>query len=65
MTDRKPAPGISRDQRISEEGLQRLERQLRCGAQISDMVLAQWIKRYGAPVIALLQRYDRYPQDTE
>jgi hypothetical protein len=42
-----PAPGVSREQRISDEGLQRLQKQLQSGVRISDMVLQQWIKRYG------------------
>jgi hypothetical protein len=65
MTNKKPEPGITRESRISQEGLQRFERQLQSGAAMSDVVLAQWIKRYGAPVVALLQRYGRYPLDTE
>ncbi len=44
---RQPAPGISRTQRLSEEGLRRLARQLESGAGISDQVLRQWIRRYG------------------
>lgn len=65
MTNIKPEPGIARDSRISEVGLQRLERQLQRGAAVSDRVLAQWVKRYGATVVALLQRYGRYPLETE
>jgi len=40
-------PGISRKERISEEGLQRLERQLARGAKMSPRILEQWVKRYG------------------
>jgi len=48
MTKRKPAPGVSRhnEARLSDEGLQRLERQLRAGT-ISQPVLEQWVRRYG------------------
>ncbi|WP_456374928.1 hypothetical protein [Thiolapillus sp.] len=47
MTEKHPSPGISRNQRLSDEGLQRLEKQLASGAGISEQVLAQWIRRYG------------------
>ena len=40
-------PGVTRQQRISDEGLKRLERQLQSGVRISEAVLQQWIKRYG------------------
>lgn len=50
-------PGISREQRISEEGLLRLEKQLRSGVNISDQVLAQWVKRYGDEARNLILRY--------
>ena len=43
----EPVPGISRTQRLSDEGLRRLARQLESGAGISDQVLRQWIRRYG------------------
>lgn len=65
MINRNPTPGVTRQERISAEGLQRLERQLQSGAAISDQVLAQWIRRYGDEVIHLLRRYGRYPLDTE
>ncbi|NNG13184.1 MAG: hypothetical protein HKM88_08055 [Halobacteria archaeon] len=50
---------------MSEEGLQRLEKQLRSGSQISDQVLAQWIRRYGEPARALIKEYNRYRTDLE
>ena len=53
----KPAPGVSREQRISDEGLSRLEKQLRSGRKISTQVLKQWIKRYGDDARQLLKRY--------
>jgi hypothetical protein len=40
-------PGVSREQRISEEGLKRLEKQFNSGVKVNSMVLRQWIKRYG------------------
>lgn len=52
-----PDPGVSREQRISDEGLSRLEKQLRSGRKISTQVLKQWIKRYGDDARQLLKRY--------
>lgn len=59
MDVRKSTPGVSREERISAEGLHRLEKQLQSGAAISDVVLNQWIKRYGDSAIELLKRYGR------
>ena len=58
-------PGVSREQRISDEGLLRLERQLREGRGISAMVLRQWVARYGKPAKDLLRKYDRDPDDLD
>ena len=52
-----PMPGVSREQRISEEGLQRLEQQLRTGSRISPLVLEQWIRRYGDAAREIIRRY--------
>lgn len=52
-----PDPGVSREQRISDEGLSRLDNQLRSGRKISSQVLQQWIKRYGDDARQLLKRY--------
>lgn len=52
-----PDPGVSREQRISDEGLSRLDNQLRSGRKISSQVLKQWIKRYGDDARQLLKRY--------
>jgi len=49
-----PRPGISRQQRLSDEGLQRLKKQLQSSAGISDQVLAQWIRRYGKDAETLI-----------
>ena len=51
-------PGISREQRISDEGLKRLEKQLKSGIKISSMVLQQWIKRYGDPARNIIGKYN-------
>jgi len=59
MSSRKSLPGISRDYRISDEGLQRLEKQLKSGAGISQQVLAQWIKRYGEPASEIIKKYTK------
>ena len=52
-----PVPGISRDQRISNEGLSRLKKHLELGNKISKQVLQQWIRRYGDDARDLLERY--------
>lgn len=43
----KITPGVSRDNRISDDGLCRLEKQLKNGARMAKPVLRQWVKRYG------------------
>jgi hypothetical protein len=58
-------PGISRDHRISGEGLQRLGQMLARGGQVSDAVLAQWIRRYGEPARALVREAGRYHEGLE
>ena len=50
-------PGVSRSQRISDEGLARLDKQLRSGVKISRVVLDQWVKRYGDKATAIIERY--------
>ncbi len=57
MNDKKPVPGVSRSERLSSEGLTRLENQLKAGVNVSPMVLAQWIKRYGEPAVAIIKKY--------
>jgi hypothetical protein len=61
MTDPDRTPGIARADRISDTGLERLERQLQRGGQISDAVLAQWIRRYGDAARAIIARHGRLP----
>jgi hypothetical protein len=58
-------PGVSRAQRLGEEGLARLERQLRQGAAMSPPVRMQWIKRYGDSARILLEKYGQYSVDPE
>jgi hypothetical protein len=55
-----PSPGVSRANRISGEGLARLEKQLRQGSQISDPVLTQWIRRYGKAAREAIRAAGRY-----
>jgi len=50
-------PGISRQTRISDEGLQRLERQLASGSRLKQSILQQWIKRYGHAAEAIINKY--------
>jgi hypothetical protein len=60
MNPGTPRPGVSRNARISEAGLRRLEAQLDAGARMSDAVLAQWIRRYGDQARGLLRRHGLY-----
>jgi hypothetical protein len=60
MNNTTPRPGVSRSNRISEEGLARLEKQLESGVNISSPVLVQWIKRYGNSAREIIKRHDRY-----
>ena len=48
-----------------DEGLLRLERQLREGRGISAMVLRQWVARYGEPAKDMLRKYDRDLDDLD
>jgi len=53
----RSSPGVSRENRISDEGLERLERQLKLGIKIAQPVLQQWVRRYGNPARKLLKSY--------
>ena len=53
----RAGPGIQRQQRISDEGLKRLEKQLRSGTKISATVKQQWIKRYGQQAQQVFDKY--------
>lgn len=57
-------PGIGREQRISDAGLQRLRNQLERGAKISEPVLRQWVKRYGDDALRLLEEFGVVPDQT-
>jgi len=59
MSDHQPKPGVSREGRLSAEGLERLEKQLNSGARMSDRVLAQWIRRYGESARDIIRRHHR------
>jgi len=50
-------PGINRDNRISDEGLQRLEMQLKTGRRPSQPVLQQWVKRHGDSAQKIIDQY--------
>jgi hypothetical protein len=52
-----PNPGINRNNRISDDGLFRLEQQLKKGQRISHQVLQQWIKRYGDKAVRIIEKY--------
>jgi hypothetical protein len=54
---KKPASGVSRESRISGDGLARLERHLQSGIRISPIVLQQWVKRYGDDARQLLEKF--------
>ena len=56
-------PGVSREKRISDEGLARLEKQLKLGIKTSEPVLQQWVRRYGDAARDLLKKYHREIDD--
>lgn len=56
-------PGVSREERISDEGLARLEKQLELGIKVSEQVLQQWVRRYGDAARDLLKKYHREVDD--
>lgn len=57
MSDYQPTPGVTRGERITDEGLQRLEKQLRTGPKMQPQVQEQWIRRYGDAARALIDKY--------
>lgn len=65
MSKKIPSPGVSRQDRLSDEGLQRLEKQLSAGAKISTIVLAQWIRRYGDAARELIKRHGQYSNELD
>ena len=60
MSEQKPCPGVSRSQRLTDTGLERLQKHLTSGTRMQDMILAQWIRRYGEPARALIRQHGRY-----
>ena len=61
----EPNPGVRREQRISDEGLMRLEKQFQSGVNISTAVLRQWVKRYGEPARALIKKYEKFSDELD
>ncbi|NNJ97768.1 MAG: hypothetical protein HKP12_11480 [Gammaproteobacteria bacterium] len=59
---KKSEPGVSRSERISDVGLDRLEKQLESGVNISSAVLAQWIKRYGDSARRIIKKHHCYKE---
>jgi len=60
VNKKTPCPGVSRQSRLSDEGLQRLEKQLAAGLRIAPPVLAQWIKRYGESAREIIKLHGQY-----
>jgi len=60
MNNKKPNPGVSREERISNEGVQRLNNHLTNGARMKPAILKQWIKRYGDSARYLIKQHDQY-----
>ncbi len=60
---RRPQPGVSRERRLSEEGLQRLQRQLESSMRVSAPVLLQWVRRYGDEAVRLIERSGRMTEE--
>jgi hypothetical protein len=57
----QPCPGISRPDRLSDAGLERLRRQLESGARPSEQVLRQWVRRYGDAAQRLIDAWSVEP----
>ena len=60
MSKKTSSPGVSRAERLSDEGLQRLEKQLARGSKINVSVLTQWVRRYGEPAKEIIKQYGQY-----
>ena len=65
MSENKSIPGVSRLSRISDEGLQRLDKQLSRGGKIAKPILAQWIKRYGEPARQIIKNHNCYSAELD
>ena len=57
MKQARPTPGVSRADRICDDGLDRLRRQLSRGMKISQPVLQQWVRRYGNEAAELIREH--------
>ena len=64
MKDRQPSPGISRIERLSDEGLQRLERQLASGSPFGSAPLQGTAVSPGAAGLGSNRRGFHLPSDT-
>ncbi len=60
MLENKPKPGVTRPHRLSDEGLLRLQNHLQNSTHMKDMILAQWIRRYGDAARELIRQSGRY-----
>ena len=65
MSNRRHTPGVSRPERLSDEGLARLEKQLAAGVRISAVVLDQWIRRYGDAAREIIARHKDLDADRD
>ena len=65
MNKKTPFPGVSRQSRLSDEGLQRLEKQLAAGIRVAPPVLAQWIKRYGEPAREIIKLHGQHSDELD
>jgi hypothetical protein len=60
MNKPSSGPGVSRTDRISEQGLERLRNHLESGTAISSVVLSQWIRRYGDAAREIIRQHGQY-----
>jgi len=56
-SNNKPRPGVSRENLISDDGLERLRKQLSKGPKMSQIVLKQWLKRYGDEARCVMKEF--------
>jgi hypothetical protein len=65
VNKKPPTPGVSRQDRLCDEGLRRLEKQLARGVRVAPAVLGQWIRRYGEPARELIKRHGQYSDELD
>jgi len=65
MDNKTPNPGVSREDRLSDEGLLRLEKHLISGPKMSRVVLMQWVRRYGDAARELIKEHGQYSNDMD